>query len=208
MTKKVFLSGIAIFGWFAIIAQFYLLINSGAAAKSELFIRFFSYFTIDTNIIVALYSTLLLLNPNSSLGRFFSKQTSIAAIAVYIVIVGVVYNIILRFLWNPRGMQLLVDELLHLIIPILFLLYWLICTGKNQLKWKNAFSWMLYPLIYGSIVLIRGYFSNPPFYPYPFIDISKLGVNQGIINTIGFTVIFFVTSLLFIGAGKLMSRKA
>ena len=112
----------------------------------------------------------------------------------------------MRFLWNPQGLQWLVDELLHLIIPGLFLLHWLIFEAKDKLEWKNAFAWMIYPSIYGTFVLTRGYFSDSGFYPYPFIDIGKLGVNQGIINTIAFVIIFFVASLLFIGIGKRMSR--
>lgn len=205
--KQIFLAIIAALAWFALIAQFYLNINSHVAPVPELLIRFFSYFTIDTNLIVALYCSFLLLIPNSAPGKFFSKQTTATAILVYILIVGVVYNIILRFLWAPQGLQRIVDELLHLVTPILFLLYWISFVTKNELKWKNAFAWMIYPSVYGCFVLLRGHLSASKFYPYPFIDMNKLGFNKGIINTIGFVIIFLVTSLLFIGIGKLVSNK-
>ena len=142
------------------------------------------------------------MNANSLWGRFFSRESTATAITVYIVIVNIIYNIILRFIWNPQGLQKIADELLHLIIPALFLLYWLIFVAKEQLKWKNAFTWMIYPLIYGIFVLIRGYFSDSQFYRYPFIVMSKLGVKNGIMNVVGFTGIFLYASLLFIGLGN------
>lgn len=205
--KQISLAVTAILTWFALITQFYLNITSNIAPVPELVTRFFSYFTIDTNLIVALYCTFILLLPNTSIGRFFSKQSTATAILVYILIVGVVYNIILRFLWAPQGMQRIVDEILHLITPLFFLLYWVAFVAKDKLKWGHALQWMIYPSIYGCFVLVRGYLSGSKFYPYPFIDMGKLGLNKGIINTVGFVVIFFITSLLFIGIGKLMSRK-
>jgi len=205
--KQISLAVTAIITWFALIAQFYLNINSHIASNPELIIRFFSYFTIDTNLIVALYCSFLLILPNAAPGRFFSKQTTAAAILVYILIVAVVYNIILRFLWAPQGLQRIVDEILHLVTPILFLLYWIAFVSKNELKWKNAFAWMIYPSIYGCFVLVRGYLSDAKFYPYPFIDMNKLGFSKGIMNTAGFVIIFLLASLLFIGIGKLMSNK-
>jgi len=119
-------------------------------------------------------------------------------------IVGIVYNIILRQIWNPQGLQLVVDELLHLIIPILFFLYWLIFVPKDSLEWKYAFNWMLYPSIYGTFALLRGNASG--FYPYPFIDMSVLGLNKTLINVAGFVFIFLLAGLLFIAIGKWMSK--
>jgi len=81
-------------------------------------------FTIDTNILVALSYTFIALGSNSRWGKFFTKATTITAITVYIIIVGVTYNIILRSTWNPQGLQKLVDELLHSVIPVLYVLFW------------------------------------------------------------------------------------
>ena len=206
-SQKLFLGLIVLFGWFAVITQLYLNINSHVAAFTEILIRFFSYFTIDTNIIVTFCCTVLLIWPHTSIGKFFSKQSTIAAIAVYILVVGCIYNIVLRSLWNPQGIQYIVDELLHTINPVLFILYWLIFIPKQELEPRHAFYWMIYPLIYGIFILTRGYFSSPAFYPYPFIDISLIGINKGIFNTLGFTFLFFLLSLLFIGIGKFLSRE-
>ena len=120
-------------------------------------------------------------------------------------VVGIVYNIILRFIWDPQGLQAVADELLHLVIPILFLVYWLLFVQKNELKWKHAFMWMLYPFIYGVFILLRGNASG--FYPYPFIDMNILGLNKTLINVAGFVLVFLFGGLLFIGIGKWMNKK-
>ena len=89
---------LCILGWFALAAQFYLIIKNRTTTISETVIRFFSYFTILTNILVAVCSTVLLLNAKKGSNNFFSKSGTITAIAINIAIVGIIYNIILRAL--------------------------------------------------------------------------------------------------------------
>lgn len=201
---KFFLGAIGLLAWFALITQFIINLNSHAAARSELVIRFFSYFTILTNLLVAICCTSVLINPKSKWGIFFSKQKTITATTVYILVVGLIYNTILRFIWNPEGIQKVVDELLHSAIPLLFLLFWVFFLRKKKLKWNVLFSWLLYPLIYLIYILIRGAFSH--FYPYPFIDVDKLGYIKTFWNALGVTLVFVSLFLIFIGLGNLITR--
>lgn len=203
---KVYAAIIAILGWFALTAQFYINITSGVAAAPEIIIRYFSYFTLTTNLIVAVCCTALAFNPGSGWGRFFSRHTTLAAITVYIVIVGIIYNVILRFIWNPQGLQMIVDELLHSVIPVLFLLFWLVFGLKNNLKWRDVFRWLLYPLIYIIFILARGAVSG--FYPYPFINVHQIGLEKALINAFGITIAFVVTSLIVVAIGKFMNKKS
>lgn len=191
---------IAILGWFALITQFYLHITSGVAGIAELVIRYFSYFTILSNLLVATCCTCIAIAPQKRLGVFFLKAQTLTAITVYILIVGIIYNIILRFLWQPAGMQKLVDELLHSVIPVLFLLYWWIYADKRDLQWKQILPWLIFPLIYLIYILIRGSFSG--FYPYPFVNVMQLGITKVIVNSIGITFAFIIVGVVLIAAGK------
>jgi hypothetical protein len=143
--------------------QFYIIVTNRAVSIPETIVRYFSYFTILSNIFVALYSTYVLLKPGSRWGKYFSRPNVVAAITVYITVVGITYNTILRNLWNPQGLEMVGDELTHLIVPLLFLLYWLIFLPKGELKWKNVFPWLIYPLVYFVWVIIFGALSG--FYP-------------------------------------------
>lgn len=204
--QKIFFVILVILGWSALTAQFYIIIVNRVALIGETVIRYFSFFTILTNLLVAICCTLLLLIPSSPGGRFFSRATTLTAIAVYISVVSIIYNIILRFLWKPEGLQLIVDELLHTIIPIVFVAMWFIFTNKATLKWQNIFSWLLYPLIYIVYILMRG--TSSGFYPYPFINVTELGYGRVLINSVGMLFVFLFLSFLFVGIAKLRTNKS
>ncbi len=202
--KQIYLGMSAIIGWFSVITQFYLNIINSSVPVAEVTIRFFSYFTILTNILVALCFTIILLRPKSRPGEFFSQPRVLSAVTAYITFVWIAYNILLRHLWNPTGLQLIVDEFLHYFIPFLTILYWLIFVPKSELQWKSILPWMIYPLIYLLYVLIRGTLSG--FYPYPFIDVNELGYSKVFLNDAGLIFAFLLLSFLFVAIGKLLSK--
>ncbi|TDE27766.1 hypothetical protein E0I61_13715 [Flavobacterium ranwuense] len=198
-----FFAIIAIVGWFAVVLQLYLIIINRVASLPETIVRFFSFFTIQTNILVAICFTFLWLKPKSKWGLFFSKPKNTTAITLYITIVGLVYNAILRFLWAPTGSQKVVDELLHLVIPILVLVYWILFVPKKALGFKDIFLWLIFPSLYLVYTLIRGAFFN--FYPYPFIDVNLLGYNIVLLNSFFMLLAFLFFGTLLIGIGKIRS---
>jgi len=198
--ERFYLAAMVIIGWFALVTQFYINMTSGISGIWELTVRYFSYFTIQTNILVAVCFTALLLKPQSKWGRFFSRQQTLSAITVYIVIVGLIYNTILRFLWEPEGLQKIVDELLHSVIPLLVLFYWFVFTAKDRLQWKNVLPWLIYPFAYIVYVLIRGSVSG--FYPYPFINTQRLGLDKVLVNSVGIAFVFICMSLLLVMIAK------
>jgi hypothetical protein len=204
--SRTFLQIGTITGWFAVVFQFYLIIINRVASVPETIIRFFSFFTILTNMLVALCFIFLLLKPKPNWGKFFSRPKTLTAITVYISIVGIVYNTILRHIWNPKGLQLIVDELLHSVIPVFFILYWLIFVPKAELQWKNVFPCLIYPVVYILFVLFRGALSG--FYPYPFINVNSLGFNKVLLNSGGLLIVFLGLSLLFVAIGKIISRNS
>ncbi|SEW56314.1 Pr6Pr family membrane protein [Chitinophaga arvensicola] len=203
--QKIFLAILFCLAWFALIPQFFLTITAGKLPWFETVIRYFSYFTLLTNAMVAIYATKRLFAPDSKWGRFFAGAQSATAIAVYIAIVGLIYNLVLRRLYNMVGLQAILNEVQHVIVPVAFVLYWCVFVNKSTLQWKNFLPWLWYPLVYVIFILIRGAFSN--FYPYPFIDAGNLGLQQTLINAAGMGVMFILVSLAFIGIGKLWPPK-
>ncbi len=173
---RLYMAVIAICGWFALILQFPLSIAISRAKGMSLFgavVTYFSFFTILTNVLVALGLTSCLCIPNSSWGRFFARTTVRSGLTVYIAMVGVVYSLMLRQLWNPEGLQKIVDVLLHDVVPVLYVLYWLLFVSRNSLPWRSVLLWLVYPLVYLSYTLIRGALSGG--YPYPFLDAGSEG---------------------------------
>jgi hypothetical protein len=99
----------------------------------------------------------------------------------------------------------MVDELLHTAIPLLFLGFWIIFAPKDELLWKDIWSWLIYPIVYMLFILIRGSLSN--FYPYPFINIKVLGLNKVLTNSMGIALTFIVVSVLIIALGQFISQR-
>lgn len=204
--NRKFMAVIAGAAWFALIGQLYLIIINRSSTIPETLLTYFSYFTILSNLIVAISLSVLLIGPAGKWGRFFSRPSTLSAITVYIAVVGIIYNTILRFLWAPQGFQRLVDEMLHLVVPVLFIIFWAVCVPKQHLKWGMVLPWMIYPLLYMVWTVVHGAFSN--FYPYPFVDVTKLGYPVVIRNG-GLMLLFFVVlSLVLILIGKRKKRSA
>lgn len=196
---------IFLLGWFAVSTQLVLMIGNRKTDVGETIIRFFSFFTVLTNLLVAIFASLKLFGKNDKITSWLINYRSETAITLYIVIVGLVYNIILRSIWNPTGLQKVVDELLHTVIPLLFLGYWIAFVDKKLLVYKDILPWLIYPAVYCIFVLFRGYFSD--FYPYPFIDVTVLGYAQTAINSFFLILVFIAFSLCFVVTGKISARR-
>jgi hypothetical protein len=190
----------SLLGWFALIVQLYLIIANRTVSVPETVIRYFSFFTIQSNIMVSLCFTLPLISPYSLVGKFLSRPAVLAAVALYIGATGIVYNTILRQLADFHGLQLVVDELLHLVIPVWFLLYWILFSDKSPLTWKHIGQWIIYPTVYCIYSLARGAVTG--YYPYPFFNAEHLGYQKVLINCTGMTLLFGLIAVLLIALAK------
>ncbi|MFV8343121.1 Pr6Pr family membrane protein [Flavobacterium sp. XS2P39] len=201
-----FFAIIAIVSWFAVVLQLYLIILNRVTSLNETIVRYFSFFTIQSNILVALCFTFLWLKPKSKWGLFFSKPKNATAITLYIVIVGIVYNGILRFLWAPTGGQKVADELLHLVVPILVLVFWIAFVPKRELEFRNIVAWLIFPFVYLVYTLVRGAFFGS--YPYPFIDVNLLGYKQVLLSSFYMLLAFLFIGVLLVSCGTIRTRKS
>ncbi|MCB0458572.1 MAG: Pr6Pr family membrane protein [Flavobacteriaceae bacterium] len=181
--------------WLAIITQFVLMIQNRQVDIPETIIRFFSFFTILTNTLVALFFT----NKITNSIKMFGKSGALTSITTFILIVGLVYQIILRSTWSPTGLQMVVDELLHTIIPLYILVYWFLFAEAKNFNIKSILPWLAYPIIYSVYIMIRGKLSG--FYPYPFLNVTEIGLKQSIINILIILIIslFIMSILILIG---------
>ncbi len=189
-------------GWFAVLSQFYLIIVNRTESVAETVFRFFSFFTVLSNIAVSLCFTGFFMKGKWK--TFFTSASTHTAVTVYIMVVGIVYNLVLRSIWHPVGFQKWVDELLHSVIPLVMLLFWIVYVNKSSLQWKNAFSWMIFPFAYIGYLAIRGAASG--FYPYPFVNVTELGYPTVLMNGSILVLVFMLLSLVLIGVAKWIMR--
>jgi hypothetical protein len=190
----------AFLGWFALVLQLYLMLVQAPAAMLGAVITYLSFFTILTNFLVATVFTAVALRPGAAWGKWVLRPSVQASTAVYIAIVGITYQLLLRHLWNPQGAQWLADVLLHSIIPVGYVLYWWMFAPRDGLNWKNAIGWLAYPGAYLVYTLARGSVSG--LYPYPFVDVNELGYAGVFARAAGLMLAFLGMGLLIVAVAR------
>jgi len=192
--KRVLLYLLAIIGWITLVVRIYLKITTSGLPLMESLVQFFSFFTVLTNLLVTIYCTVHLLSSNQqNRTNLFLRPDTLTALTVFILMVGTVYHLVLKSLWNPEGLLMITDEIYHTFVPLGTLALWIVSTNNRLGNLKNLFSWMLYPILYLLFILIIGSFSD--FYPYPFLNVAELGIEK--VMAISFYILIIV-SLLFL----------
>ena len=189
--------------WTTLILQYILMVSSGehgGFVSSTL--TYLGYFTILTNILVALAFSVPFMKAESPLRRFFQRQSVRAAIALYILVVCIVYYALLAKIHNPVGLSAVLNVGLHFLLPVLYILDWLLFAKKDSMSFKHLPLWTAFPAAYGVFNIIRGAMTG--FYPYPFLNITELGFGAVFINMFGFMLIYAIGGAIFITLGRRM----
>ena len=206
LAKRIYAAAAAITGWFALGAQLGLALHSAPATSAGVVhavAGFLSFFTNLTNLLVAAAMTLWAWGRGEP--RMLTRPQGATALAVYVSIVSVVYAGILRDLWEPTGLQLLVEVLMHYLLPPACITYWLAFVPKGHLRWGHAFAWLLYPVAYGAYVAVRG--AATGYYPYPFLDVAALGYLRVLHNLVPLIMLFLIVGFSFIALDQWLARR-
>ncbi|MEE1868266.1 Pr6Pr family membrane protein [Pseudomonas auratipiscis] len=201
--REVFVGLAAILGWSALAIQLYLVLLARWDEQASLIgglITYFSYFTVLSNTLVAVVLSHAAFGKPGRARDFFLAPAVSSGVTASIVLVGLAYSLLLRHLWHPQGWQWLADELLHDVMPVVFVIYWWCCVEKGSLRLKHLGAWLLYPVGYFAYALLRG--QSIGAYPYPFFDVVKLGYGQVLLNALAILVGFIVIGLLVIGLDR------
>jgi hypothetical protein len=199
--------GIAVLAWYGLGLQFYVSIATARAngtSVSTAIVNYFSFFTILTNFLVALVLTQLCVRRRAH-EPFFARASVQAAAATSIAIVGIVYSLVLRQLWDPEGLQKIADIVLHDAVPVLYVLYWLWFSRKGDLRFRDVPRWLVYPASYLLYTLIRGVITGR--YPYPFLDAGNLGYPRFFLNIVVLIAGFLAVGFLLLVIGRGLNRR-
>jgi len=158
-----------------------------AGTMSERLTRLFSYFTIDSNLLVGATSAALAVTPNRD-GRIFRVLRLDGLLCI--VVTGIVYHSVLsgNLELSPAGA--VSNFLLHSSVPVVAVVVWLLAGPRPRVDpatrwWSVALplAWIVYTFTRGSIV---------GWYPYPFLDVAQVGLPRSLANTAVVAVIFLV----------------
>lgn len=167
-------------------------------------IRFLSYFTVLSNVLVASAAGSALPGSSARSARFFRRPAVKGGIALYIGVTGMIYFLILRHLWQPQGAQWWADSGLHYATPVLYLAWWLFGVRHGALRWGAILRWLAFPAGYLLWIFVRGAWVHE--YPYPFIDVGQLGWAVVIRNAVGMMVVFAGLGAVLVVIDRLHAR--
>lgn len=177
---------LAILAWSGVALQLLVSVELGLRTAGGIrgaLVSFFGYFTVLTNIFVAVMATLSVRGVLVT-GSEMPRRTSIMGCATAaIILVGVAYHLLLRNVWSPQGPQLVADYALHYVVPIATASVWCFYEPRARLPWWHPLAWCGYVLAYIVYVLVRAQWTGT--YPYHFIDVGTLGLPVALRNALG-----------------------
>ena len=153
----------ALVGWAGLLLQLWLLTRNMGVANGLW--RFLGFFTILTNLGAAAVATALALGRTQGFGGGRARLMA----ATSILLVGLVYSVALRALWNPAGLQKVADVALHDATPLLWLVLWPLAT-HTRLDWREIGWALLGPFLYVVYAMARGAIEG--WYAYWFLNPS------------------------------------
>jgi hypothetical protein len=187
----------AVVGWAALALQLKLIVDNLGLGLGVW--RFFGFFTILTNIGLALVATAVALGWRSALGGPRARFLAVTSI----VLVGLVYSIALRSEWNPTGWQKVADFALHDASPLLFVMVWILAPngalGRRDVWWALA-----PPALYVAYALARGAIDG--WYAYYFLNPMLQSVGELIWNLAGMLVGFALVAVLLVWVDGWLGR--
>ncbi len=165
-----------------------------AAGRPDLgtrLVRFCSYLTIWFNIMVAGTCAVLAANPVHD-GRLW--RTLRLDGVVIAVVGGILHWFLLRPLLDLHGADYLADKLLHVAVPVLTIVGWLVFGPRGRVDRTDLLGFLVVPVVWLAYTLIRGAIVD--WYPYPFIDVAVHGY-----AVVGATCLAIATLMFALAAG-------
>lgn len=162
--------------------------------------RLVAYFTIQSNVLVAVTSWQLWRDPHRDGRRW--RPVRLAAV-VGITVTGLVHFFLLRPLLDLDGANWVVDKLLHVVVPVTAVLAWLLAGPRRRVEWRTVLAALAWPIVWLAWTLPVGAASG--WHPYPFLDAATNGVGAVVGACLGITVLFLA---LFAGVRALDHRLA
>jgi hypothetical protein len=187
---------------------------TGAAGALPRVIDTLSYFTVWSNVVVALAFTLLALQARRAAtsgerptGDRFSRLARVLLLdaLVMITVTAIVYQVVLAPDANPTGVAVVTNFLEHQAVPVLSVLAWLV-VGPRRAFDRRTFSLLLVvPVVWVVYMLVRGAFIDA--YPYPFVNVSTNGYASVAVALCAILAFGLALAALYTGLDKVLSQR-
>ncbi|MHB1929399.1 MAG: Pr6Pr family membrane protein [Acidimicrobiales bacterium] len=161
-------------------------------AVSTRIIRFLSFFTVQSNILVAITSAALVIHSDRA-GRLWRVLRLDALFGI--TVTGVIYSTLLRGVVELHGATAVTNALLHYVGPLMAVLGWILFGPRPRIDENTLMLSLIWPGLYVGYTFAHGAIKH--WYPYPFIDVKTHGYLTVVRNGIGLIVLLVGVGALF-----------
>ena len=129
-----------------------------------------------------------------------------------ILLTFIIFNFILAGDREPELNFYINSVLFHLILPIMYLLDWILFYKHKKIKWYYPLISVIFPVVYAIFIFIRAWILDfnpdvPYIYPYFFLNLDELGVLGVIKWIIILSIVFIVIGYTIFGLDKISLNK-
>ena len=175
---------------------------SGAAGAAARVTDTLSYFTIWSNVVVAVSLTLLLARPlRDTLLRRVLRLSGLLMITV----TAIVYQVLLAPAVTVVGWSRLTDPVLHVVTPLLTVVVWAVWGPRGWITRREVPLALVVPLAWIGWMLARGAVVDA--YPYGFANVAELGYATVATTLVVILVFGLVVAAVFWGAERVLQRR-
>jgi len=198
-----------------IIGTFSLIATTGIL-DGNLNLNIFSMFTTLSNLLCVIYFILdivyLIRNYNKkTLVEWFPLLKGITTMAITLTLIVAHFVLSMSFSFDSFYNMSFLG--LHYVIPIMTVLDWILFDKKGFIKVYSPIIWTIAPaaymiVAYNSAILGNGIgMDSTSNYPYPFMDIDKLGATTVTLNMLFVGVIYLSIGYIYYFIDRLMIIK-
>ena len=154
--------------------------------------RFFSYFTTQANLLVVATSL--------GLARRADRDGPVWRVARLDALAGITITAVVHwFLLHPldhfRGWLWASDTLVHIVVPTLAVLAWLVFGPRRRITLRVVVLGLIWPLAWLLYTLVVGAITG--WYPYFFLDVGESGALVVALYCVAILILLFAVSCLF-----------
>lgn len=147
----------------------------GDAAAAERLVRLVGYFTIWTNVLVAGVSAVLAVRPRAdgAVVRALRLDT-----LLFVVVTAATAHLVLAPYTAPDLAGRVADVLTHTAVPLATVVVWAVAGPRPRIAWRTCADALVLPAVWLVWTFARGHVTG--WYPYPFLDASRLGLGRAL----------------------------
>ena len=164
--------------------------------------RFFCYFTIQSNFLVAIAMGFIVTRRTD---RQVFRVIRLASL-VGITVTGIIAAVALPPSPSYSALNLLCDRLLHIVVPALTFIGWLAFGPRGKVRREDLLPALIWPVLWLLATLALGPFVK--WYPYPFINVDQIGYARTLVNCAVIAVLFFALAAAARWADKRLPTRA